>query len=127
MQHASAQCTRCHNLGTTEGATVGPPLPGIGTRLTRLELLQSLVDPSARIAPGFGVVSLTLGNGQEVVGILREETADTLVVEAPAGNQKVAKADVTKRSNAPSAMPPMTLLLSPREIRDVVEFLATMK
>ena len=53
-----------------------------------------MVDPSARIAPGFGVVSLALRDGREVLGILREETADTLVVEEPTGNQKVAKADV---------------------------------
>jgi hypothetical protein len=39
----------------------------------------------------------------------------------------VAKTDVATRTNAPSAMPPMNLLLTPREIRDVVEFLSSLR
>ena len=61
------------------GAEVGPRLLGVGSRLTREQLLQALVDPNARIAPGF---------------------------------------------HAPSPMPPMGALLTKREIRDVVEYLA---
>jgi putative heme-binding domain-containing protein len=77
----AAQCTRCHSIEVA-GAEVGPRLLGVGSRLTRPQLLQALVDPNARIAPGF---------------------------------------------HAPSAMPPMGALLSKREIRDVVEYLSTLK
>lgn len=60
FQHPGAQCTRCHTLGggsagDASGIEVGPPLRGIGSTLTREQLLEALVDPSARIAPGFGV------------------------------------------------------------------------
>jgi hypothetical protein len=44
-------------------------------------LLEALVEPSARIAPGYGIVSLTLQNGQTVAGMLREETESHLVVQ----------------------------------------------
>jgi len=79
-----AACTRCHSIRQgVEG--VGPNLNGIGSALTREQLLQSLVEPAARIAPGFGV------------------------------------------AGGPSAMPDMKLFLSPREVRDVVAFLASLE
>lgn len=82
LSHPAAQCTRCHALEDGE-ADVGPTLEGIGTRLSRAELLEAMIEPTASLAEGFG--------------------------DAAGG---------------PSAMPPMDLLLTPRQIRDIVEFLA---
>jgi len=39
----------------------------------------------------------------------------------------IKKTEVVNRVNSPSSMPPMHLLLSRREIRDVVSFLGTLK
>ncbi len=123
-QHPAAQCTRCHTLGAST-STVGPSLNAIGAQLSREELLRALLDPSARVAPGFGQVSVTLRSGQKTEGVLREETDTLLVLELATGaTMRVNKADVAARSNAVSAMPPMGVLLQPRDIRDVVEFLA---
>ena len=126
MQHPAAQCTRCHTIGNAT-STVGPNLNGIGAQLSRAQLLESLVTPNARIAPGFGSVSVTLANGQRVDGILREETGTELVLgvgDTGQETRRIAKAEITERSSAASAMPPMGALLQPGEIRDVVEFLA---
>jgi quinoprotein glucose dehydrogenase len=41
--------------------------------------------------------------------------------------QRIAKTDIADRTNPVSAMPPMGLILKPREIRDLVEFLSTLK
>lgn len=55
FQNPAAQCTRCHSItGNAAGANVGPPLRGVASRLSREQLLEALVAPSARIAPGFG-------------------------------------------------------------------------
>src|SRR5690606_18068483 len=51
--HNSAQCVRCHMVGK-RGNLVGPDLTDIGNLLSRELLLEALVDPVARIAPGFG-------------------------------------------------------------------------
>jgi putative heme-binding domain-containing protein len=97
--------------------------------LTREQLLEALVDPNARIAPGFGTVGISLRNGQRVDGTLREETDTHVVVMAgtPPVEQRIAKSDIAERTNPVSAMPPLGLVLKPREVRDLVEFLAMLK
>jgi putative heme-binding domain-containing protein len=125
FQAPAAQCTRCHSFGGA-GANVGPNLSGVASRLQREQLLEALVDPSARIAPGFGPVQLTLKNGKKLFGTLKEETPTYVVVDV-GGDQRVAKSDIATRVNGPSAMPPMGTLLTRREIRDVVEYLSTLK
>jgi putative heme-binding domain-containing protein len=127
FQSSAAQCTRCHTIGQP-GAEVGPPLTHIGGTLSREQLLQALLEPSARLAPGYGTVVLTLKDGKRVVGVLQRESDAELVVEtAPGTRQRVPTGQVAKRENAPSPMPPMGAVLRPREIRDVVEFLAQLR
>jgi len=127
FQSAAAQCTKCHNFGTGPGADAAPRLRGVGSRLTREQLLEALVDPSARITPGFGPVQLTLKNGQGFFGTLREETETHIVVDAGTTPRRIVKTDIAKRTNGPSAMPPMGTVLTRRELRDLVEYLSTLK
>lgn len=110
--NSTAQCVRCHAVGGTGGA-VGPSLTHIGDVLTREQLLQALVEPSARIAPGYGSVSLTLKDGQVVNGTLAKETAEELTINTSDAEPLVIPvARITKRENMPSGMPPMGSLLS---------------
>jgi putative heme-binding domain-containing protein len=126
MGSPAAECTRCHSL---EGTNVGPALAKIGATLSRDQLVESLLEPSARIAPGFGTVSLTLRKGDKVVGMLRDETPTHVVLleGTPPVERRIAKTDIAERSNPVSPMPPYGLILKPREIRDIVEFLSTLK
>ncbi len=125
--NASGQCTRCHALNK-EGGNVGPNLMHIGSELTREQILQALIEPSARLAPGFGNVNLTLKDGQEVFGILAKETADALTLTtSDAEPLVIPTARIASRENIPSSMPAMGELLTKREIRDVVAFLASLK
>ena len=125
--NASGQCTRCHALNK-EGGNVGPNLMHIGSELTREQILQALIEPSARLASGFGNVNLTLKDGQEVFGILAKETADALTLTTSDAEPLVIPVSrIATRENIPSSMPAMGELLSKREIRDVVEFLSSLK
>jgi putative heme-binding domain-containing protein len=126
MGNPAAQCTRCHSL---EGANVGPALAKVGASLSRDQLVEALLEPSARIAPGFGTVGVTLRKGDRVVGTMRDETPTHVVLleGTPPVERRIAKTDITERSNPVSSMPAYGLILKPREIRDVVEFLSTLK
>jgi putative membrane-bound dehydrogenase-like protein len=124
----AAACTRCHTVGA-QGTDVGPNLTHISTALSRELLLQSLLEPNARIAPGFGIVSVTLRNGERLDGTLRSETDTDLVLVSgtPGVERRISKGDIASRTNPVSAMPPFGESLGLREIRDLVEFLSTLK
>jgi putative membrane-bound dehydrogenase-like protein len=128
FENPAAECTRCHAI-SGRGADVGPNLTGIGATLTRPQLLEALLEPNARISPGFGTVGLTLRNGQRIDGTLRGETETHVVVGVgtPVVEQRIPKSDIAERTNPVSAMPPFGLILKPRDIRDVVEFLSMLK
>lgn len=126
-RNQSVECIRCHNAGG-EGGVVGPSLKGIASRLTREQILQALIEPSARIAPGYGMISLVLTDGQEVTGTVIKETESEIQLKtSEAEPLKIATARIKSRENYPSSMPPMGSLMSKREIRDVVEFLSSLK
>ena len=127
FQHQTAQCIRCHSYDDL-GGEAGPRLNGIANRLSREQLLEALINPSARLAPGYGTVAITLKNGKTVSGVLQGETNTEVMVKV--GDQPdttIKKEQIAKRINSPSSMPEMRYLLTKREIRDVVSFLATLK
>ncbi|GAB3642869.1 DUF7133 domain-containing protein [Spirosoma arcticum] len=126
FRHQTAQCIRCHAYND-QGGNAGPRLNGIANRLTREQLLESVINPSARLAPGFGTVEVKLKNGKTVAGILEEETDGAISVKVGDKANTIPKDQIAKRTNSPSGMPEMKYLLTKREIRDVVGFLATLK
>jgi putative membrane-bound dehydrogenase-like protein len=127
FSHQTAQCIRCHSYDDM-GGNAGPRLNGISKKLTRTQLLEALIDPSARLAPGYGVVTVELKNGQTVSGVLQGEKDNGILVKV--GGQPdtlILKNDIAKRINASSSMPNMQHLLTKKEIRDVVSFLSTLE
>ncbi|HEX8038510.1 MAG TPA: HEAT repeat domain-containing protein [Chryseosolibacter sp.] len=127
FRNQTAQCMRCHSFNDY-GGNAGPRLNGVAARLTPEQILQSVVEPSARIAAGFGIVTLDLKNGRRISGILQEEKNNAIALKVgDKPDTLISKADVVKQTNAPSSMPPMRYLLTKREIRDLVSFLTTLK
>jgi len=127
LTNSKAECVRCHTIGA-QGGEVGPPLTNIGNVLSREQILQALVEPSARLSPGYGMVILTLKDGTVASGVLSQENEHELVLKtSEAEPLKVPVARIAKRENVPSSMPPMGSIMTKREIRDVVEFLSGLK
>ncbi len=125
--NSAAQCVRCHALAGA-GGKVGPPMDNIANVLSRKEILESLIEPGARLAPGYGSVVLTLKDGQVVAGVLAAENKEEIILRtSDAEPMEIAISRIKKRENMPSAMPPMGTVLTKRELRDLVEFLSNLK
>lgn len=124
--HVSAQCVRCHAAGG-KGKQAGPELNGIGKKGSQY-LLESLVNPSKVIAEGFEGVTIIKVDGTLVTGTIVAEDDEQIVVGQSDGKQVVvSKVEIDERSAAgQSAMPKMSEVLSPLEIRDVVAYLSTL-
>jgi quinoprotein glucose dehydrogenase len=110
---------------------VGPALNGIAAQVgkDRRYLLESIVLPSAQIAKGYETTILNLVDGRLVSGIVKEETKKQLRLVTPENKELVIAMDeIETRRTGPSAMPDdLHKKITRRELRDVVEFLASLK
>lgn len=123
----TAQCVRCHAVDGT-GGEVGPALDNIANILSRKQILESLIEPSARLAPGYGSVTITLTDGQKVQGVLIEERKNDLLLRtSEAEPMEIPLRRIAKRENSMSAMPAMGRMISRRELRNLMEYLGSLK
>lgn len=126
FHNQNAQCMRCHSYDD-RGGNAGPRLNGVAGRISREQILQALISPSSRLAPGFGMVTLELKDGKKLNGILQGETKTGLTIKEGDAQRTIAADQIANKKYAQSSMPDMKLVLSKKEIRDVVSFLAEQK
>jgi len=120
-------CMRCHRVDGN-GGQMGPELNGIGLKHDRVYLLESLVLPNKAIAPGFEAATIKLKNNNVLNGVVKGETDTELQMMIETGPLTIPKADITLRKASPSPMPDnIAEPLSKRDLRNLVEFLATQK
>src|SRR5205085_6700304 len=69
----NGNCSACHTA-KGRGGLRGPDLSDLGMRRTLAEIEQSLRTPSARLAPGFEIVSARLHDGRVLRGFVKNES-----------------------------------------------------
>jgi len=118
-------CMVCHQLGA-EGIAFGPELKDVSKRLKRTEIIESILDPSAKMEPKFASVNITLQDGAILTGFMDSDTTDTVTIKIIGGVNKVVKKSEIKKQvvSKLSSMPDgLTQPLSYGEFLDLVEFL----
>ncbi len=128
FQKIAVACLRCHKVAG-QGGEVGPELTGIGTKQKRDYLLESLIQPDKSIAKGFESLILILTNGKTITGILKHDNPNDLVLMDADGKLIIVKkSDIEEKKTGKSAMPAdLYKQLTKYELRDLVEYLATLK
>ena len=125
QNNLAANCLACHSITPSGGSEVGPNLRVIGRDRDVAYLLESLLNPSAKVATGYGVVSVTLKDGTSVAGTLAIEKEDAITIRQFDGARRtIPVATIAERTAPISVMPSMVGILQPSEIRDVVAHLA---
>jgi quinoprotein glucose dehydrogenase len=120
-------CTQCHMVDN-QGGIQGPPLDGVGLRQDRATLLESVITPNAKIADGYGTMTVTMKGGDTVIGQLKSDKDGKVELLLPSGEKKVIPAgDIVKRDGPVSIMPPIAAVLPPTDLRDLIEFLSQRK
>lgn len=127
-ERAEVSCVRCHKVNG-DGGEVGPELTGLVDKKGREYVLQSILFPNAVIAEGFENLLVTLKDGAAHAGVIKSETATELVLNSPEdGLVTLKKANISTREKGLSGMPEgFGDLLSKQDLRNLVEFLSTVK
>ena len=127
-EKAEVQCIRCHKV-KGQGGEVGPDLAGIGGRHDRRYLLESIVLPNRQIAQGFETLLVSTADGRVQSGIVKEATDKELrLITAEGKSITIPKSEIEEQKRGASAMPEDLIKnLSKSELRDLIEFLATLK
>jgi quinoprotein glucose dehydrogenase len=127
FERQEAGCLKCHNIGGL-GGVVGPNLSAIGGQRSPAQLLDSLLYPNKEIAPEFRTVTLFTADDSCNGRILHETETQVVLMNSEGREVTVDKSKIEARRDALSAMPEnVTELLKPRDIRDLVAYLSSLK
>jgi putative heme-binding domain-containing protein len=125
----AAKCATCHKLNG-QGGEVGPDLSAVGGKLDRTHLIESILDPSAEIPPGYHVTTIDLRTGQVLAGIVKSESATAItLLDGPGKSHTVPVADIERRQVSKVSLMPSGLAdgLTPAEFTDLIAFLASLR
>lgn len=122
-------CGICHQINGA-GIDFGPNLSDIGSRKTKEQIIESILDPNKVIEPGFESVMIKLESDETYMGMIAGETDAEVTVKAMGGAKTtVKKADIVSRTKQPMSLMPVGLYraLSTEDLVNVVEYLAAQK
>jgi putative membrane-bound dehydrogenase-like protein len=123
-----ANCSACHRVDG-RGATVGPDLSLIG-RTDRKWIVESILQPSAVVAPHFQTWKVETLDGRAFTGLLVHTNLDESFYLNEKGDRvKVLATDVAEVTPLRTSIMPDGLLdkLTDQEVRDLVAYLAGRK
>ena len=128
FEKTELSCVRCHKVDRA-GGEVGPNLTVIGKEKDAKYLLEAICLPSATIAKGYETAVIATEEGEVITGIIKTENDDFVELLLADGRQeRIDQIDVVARKKGSSSMPnDLAKLLKPRELRDLVSYLASLK
>jgi putative heme-binding domain-containing protein len=122
-----ASCTGCHRLDGA-GAEFGPDLAKLDVKLTRLDILREILQPSAKLNEKFQAYTVVTKDGKVRTGLIVGDSPEALrMVENPlvsAEPVEILRADVVSQEKAPASTMPLGLLdqLTYDEVLDLVAY-----
>jgi putative heme-binding domain-containing protein len=125
---AAKGCARCHTVGF-EGGLTGPDLSQIGSRRTLPQLMNSVLDPDADVAPEYWSLRARTKSGQSIAGIRLNEDMDSFQIRESSGRlRSLRKADLASFEIVhTSPMPSFQGKLQAAELEDLVAYLASLR
>lgn len=120
-------CLKCHSVRGF-GGVAGPSLSDVAQRLSPEKLLESIVAPNAEVVPGYGLGSFTLKDGSAISGtVLKEENGKIQVRLSDNTTKTIYTHEIDSRTPTISSMPPLALILTKPQLRDLMAYLQTLR
>ncbi|WP_437206518.1 PVC-type heme-binding CxxCH protein [Planctomicrobium sp. SH664] len=121
-------CMNCHSIGGA-GGLVGPDMLSLGASSPVDYIVQSLLEPSAKIKEGYHTVSIATTDGKVLNGVLVREGSDNVVIRDAQGKElTIPTAEIDERVMSPVSIMPADLTgkLARDEFVDLVAFLSAL-
>lgn len=122
---SAAGCAKCHRING-RGGRIGPDLSRAVGTMNRVQLIQSILEPSREISPQYVTWLFTLRDGRTVTGmIVQENEGKTIVGNAEGQTVELKTADIEERTPLKTSVMPekLTDRLTLQELRDLIAFL----
>jgi putative heme-binding domain-containing protein len=124
-----AGCYGCHRA-VGRGGNVGPDLSKIGQIRSKAELLESIIFPSAIVAPEYRTLQVVTTDGQVANGLIVRDAPEAIYLRtADLAELRIARGDVEQVLPLSLSIMPDGLekTLSRQELRELLEFLERQK
>ena len=121
-------CINCHSFANGQQPR-GPHLVDITKRYKREELIESIVQPSRRIAQGFDTWAIAMESGQVHTGFIVLESAETVTLRDTTGIARdLIQDDIEDRVRQEISVMPAGVVgnLTPEQLADLLAWLATL-
>ncbi|MFO0984583.1 MAG: HEAT repeat domain-containing protein [Planctomycetota bacterium] len=122
-------CLKCHTV-VPEDKPKGPFLGDAGERLTRAQLIESVLRPSAQIAQGFQPQWFHLQDGSDVNGFVVAESATEIEIRMANGTaQAIDKSQVHERGTGELSIMPEGLvdMLDREQLASLVSYVQSLR
>ncbi len=122
-------CINCHTFANGQQPK-GPHLVDIGKRYKRAELIESIVQPSRKIAQGFDTWAFAMSDGKVYTGFVVLESAETVTLRDTTGvSHELIQDHIDDRVKQEISMMPNGVVgnLSPEQLADLIAYLESLR
>lgn len=129
MLFRQQSCINCHTFANGQQPK-GPHLVDIGKRYKRAELIESIVQPSKKIAQGFDTWAIAMDDGKIYTGFIVLESAETVTLRDATGiSHELIQDQIEDRVKQEISMMPQGIVanLNPEQLADLLAYLESLR
>ncbi len=129
FETASVSCKNCHRI-QKEGKVIGPELTAIGKKLSRAQLLESMLEPSKLIDPKYVTYLAETDDGRLLTGLLiKKDDSEVLLKDAQDKEVRIPTKEVERLVPQQQSLMPDLLLrdMTADQVADLLAYLSSLK
>jgi putative membrane-bound dehydrogenase-like protein len=122
-------CIACHQIGEV-GRSIGPNLSHIGAIRREIDIMESIIFPSATIARDYEAHAIECAGGETLIGLIKSHTAEGLLLVDVGGQEhNIRHEQITADTILPTSLMPVGLdqTLTEPELLNLVAYLRSRK
>lgn len=129
LRSGAASCSKCHRV-RGKGTDIGPDLSLIGRKYERKALLETIMRPSAGIAPEYVPNIVETTRGKVFAGFVQERTKDALVLKTIEGTVlRIPRTDIEETIEQKTSLMPELVLkdVTAQDAADLLAYLVSLQ